>query len=230
MHVGLIPDGNRRFMSKKSIKNLFDSYNMGITRFFDFLEWCMKDGVDQVTIYALSTENLDNRSNTEIETLFKVFSDQAKKAINDKRIHDSKISVKVCGSRDTLINKTNNKELANQLVENLNNLEEATKDYSNLRLNLAIAYGGRQEILNAAEAVSTSGEEFSEENFRKHLWIPDYPEVVIRTSEERLSNFLTWQSAYSEIYFVDKLWQEFEHQDLSHILDDYNQRDRRFGR
>ncbi|MFH1721409.1 MAG: polyprenyl diphosphate synthase [Candidatus Altiarchaeota archaeon] len=230
MHIALIPDGNRRFMSKKGITSLFKSYNMGITRFYDFLEWCLARDVSQVTIYALSTENIQNRSPQEIDVLFKVFTDQAKKSIEDRRIHENQIKIKVCGSLDMLREKANNKGLAEDLIESLEKLEESTKDYNQLQLNLAIAYGGRQEILHAVKEATSAGEDLTEENLKNRLWIPDYPELIIRTSEERLSNFLTWQSAYSEIYFVDKLWQEFEQTDLDNILENYNQQDRRFGR
>lgn len=230
MHIGLIPDGNRRFMSKQGITNLFDSYKMGITRFYDFLEWCMHRGVAQVTIYALSTENIENRSKSEIKTLYKVFSEQAKNALDDQRIHDNKIRVNVCGDLKLLKENGRAGSQADELIANLKNLEDATRDYDSLQLNLAIAYGGRQEILHAAGKAAASGEPITEETIRKHLWVTDDPEIIIRTSEDRLSNFLTWQSAYSEIYFIPKLWQEFERNDLEAILDDYGSRHRRFGK
>jgi undecaprenyl diphosphate synthase len=109
-------------------------------------------------------------------------------------------------------------------------LAEVTKDYSNFTLNFAVGYGGRQEIIDAVKKVNSQGLEVNEENIRKNLWVKDYPEIVIRTSEDRLSNFLLWQSAYSEIYFVDKLWQDFKEKDLENIIGDYNSRERRFGK
>ncbi len=230
MHIGLIPDGNRRFMGKQGITNLFDSYKMGITRFYDFLEWCMHRGVRQVTIYALSTENIENRSKAEIATLYKVFSEQARNALEDQRIHENKIRIKVCGDLGLLTQNGRAGSQAEELTENLKRLEDATSDYDNLQLNLAIAYGGRQEIIHAAGEAASSGEPITEETLRKHLWVADDPEVIIRTSEDRLSNFLTWQSAYAEIYFLPKLWQEFERSDLEAILDDYGSRNRRFGK
>ena len=108
--------------------------------------------------------------------------------------------------------------------------EESTKDYTNLTLNLAIAYGGRQEIVNAAREAVEHKMDLTEENIQKFLWVKDNPDIIIRTAEERLSNFLTWQSAYSEIYFVDKLWQEFAENDLTGIIQDYNDRERRYGK
>ncbi|MCX6695883.1 MAG: polyprenyl diphosphate synthase [Candidatus Altiarchaeota archaeon] len=229
MHIGVIPDGNRRYMIKKGIKNLLNSYDMGITRFFDFLEWCRKLGVNEVTIYALSIENIKNRSKDEIHTLLKTFNQHALSALKDKRIHKNKIRIQVCGDMDYLLNNGVDRTLSQKVVDNLRKLEESTKDYGNMKLNLAIAYGGRQEILHSVKELVKSKLKITEDNLRKHLWVKDYPDLVIRTSEERLSNFLTWQSAYSEIYFVNKLWQELEERDLVNIIDDYNARERRFG-
>lgn len=229
MHIGLIPDGNRRYMRKRGILRLVDSYRAGISKFYDFLDWSMKRGVKEVTIYALSMENIRNRGVKEIETLYRVFSEQARKALNDRRIHENKVRVNICGDRQYLMNNVN-RRLGRELVGNMERLEDMTRDYSNVTLNLAVAYGGRQEIINAINKVVLQGLEVNEENIRKNLWVKDYPEIVIRTSEERLSNFLLWQSAYSEIYFVDKLWQDFMEEDLDLIIEDYNSRERRFGK
>jgi len=228
MHIGIIPDGNRRYMRKKGILSLKDSYRRGIKKFYDFLDWCIDLNINEVTAYALSTENLENRSKSEIKTLLDLFSKQALSILNNERIHDNKIHINICGDKDYLLNTE--KKLGNEAIKNLRRLEELTKDYDKLTLNLAIAYGGRQEIINSVKNVINSGLELNEKNIRKNLWIKSYPEVIIRTAESRLSNFLIWQSAYSEIYFVDKLWQEFEKEDLINIIDDYNSRERRFGR
>jgi tritrans,polycis-undecaprenyl-diphosphate synthase [geranylgeranyl-diphosphate specific] len=229
MHIALIPDGNRRYMKKHGILNLMDSYRAGISKFYDFLEWSMKRGVNEVTIYALSLENIRNRGRKEIETLYSVFSEQAHSVLTDRRIHENKIKVNVCGEKEYLAGSVN-PDLAAQLIRNMERLEDATKDYSNVTLNLAVAYGGRQEVLNAARKVAAQHLDFTEENIQRNLWVKSYPEIVIRTAEDRLSNFLLWQSAYSEIYFVDKLWQDFTEQDLDRIIGDYNSRERRFGK
>jgi tritrans,polycis-undecaprenyl-diphosphate synthase [geranylgeranyl-diphosphate specific] len=230
MHVGLIPDGNRRFMAKKHIGSLLMSYDMGINKFYDFLEWCYDLKVSEVTLYALSIENLASRDKLEVETLLRVFSKHAKKGLTDKNLHERKVKVNLCGDREHLLKKSPNKKLAAEMVDNLEKLEEATKDYKNFTLNLAIAYGGRQEILHAMKAMSLQGAEINEENLRANLWVKNDPDIIIRTSEDRLSNFLLWQSAYSEIYFVPKLWQEFDKPDLKAVLDDFMSRERRYGR
>jgi undecaprenyl diphosphate synthase len=228
MHIGIIPDGNRRYMKKKGIPKLKDSYEMGITKFYDVIDWCTELGVNELTAYALSTENLRNRGQLEIKTLLTLFSNQALSVLDNDRIHKNRVRIRICGDREYLRNEGG--ELGKRLLKNFEKLEEATKDYKGLILNFAIAYGGRQEIVQAVKKALDAGLEISEENIRKNLWITGYPELIIRTSERRLSNFLTWQSAYSEVFFVDKLWQEFEREDLVRVLDDYRSRERRFGK
>ncbi len=229
MHIGIIPDGNRRFMKKKGIRSLGTSYELGIKRFYDVLDWCLDLGVDEVTAYALSTENLQNRGSLEIRTLLTLFSKQAQSMLDSDRIHKKKVRIRICGDLDYL-RSAGGKDLGGKLLANLKKLEDATKNYDGVTLNLALAYGGRQEILNAANLAAKAGLPLNEENIKKNLWIQSYPDLVIRTSEHRLSNFLTWQSAYSEIYFVEKLWQEFGKNDLENILSDYKSKERRFGR
>ena len=230
MHVGLIPDGNRRFMANRQIGSLLKSYDMGINKFFDFLDWCYDLKVNEVTLYALSLENLQNRGREEIDTLFRVFNKHAKKGLSDKNLRDKQVRVNMCGDRKALIAQSKNKKLAEEMVGSLEKLEDATKGNLNFTLNLAIGYGGRQEILNAVQAMVDGGMEINEDNLRANLWVKDDPDIIIRTSEERISNFLLWQSAYSEIYFVQKLWQEFQKEDLVQILSDYEGRERRYGR
>ncbi|MBU4202061.1 MAG: polyprenyl diphosphate synthase [Candidatus Altiarchaeales archaeon] len=228
MHIGVIPDGNRRFMEKNGIANLKESYQMGINKFHDFLDWCIDLGVNEVTIYVLSSENIQNRGKDEVHTLLNLFSNHALSVLNDDRIHKNGVKINICGDLDYLAGVGN--PIGQKVVGNLTKLENSTKDYDNLDLNVAIAYGGRQELLHAVGKLIDSGEKPTEENIRKNLWVKGYPDIIIRTSESRLSNFLLWQCAYSEIQFVDKLWQEFQKEDLVQILNDYNSKERRFGK
>lgn len=228
MHIGIIPDGNRRYMRKRGILNLGESYHMGIKKFYDFVEWCIDLGVKEVTVYALSMENLKNRSKFEINLLLKLFASQAMDLLKSDKIHKNRVHINICGDKEYLANKIN--PLGSDVIKKLEELEDSTKNYKDINLNLAIAYGGRQEIINSVNKIINQGLEVNEENIEKNLWVTKYPDIIIRTAETRLSNFLTWQSAYSEIYFVDKLWQEFEKDDLVRILEDYNSRERRFGR
>ncbi len=228
MHIGMIPDGNRRFMRKTGIRNLEESYRMGINKFHQFLEWCIDLGVKEVTIYALSIENIKNRSHREVSTLLNLFSNHALKALNDDRIHRNGVRINFCGDREYLSNFGN--PIGEKVIEDMDKLENCTRDYKGLKFNIALAYGGRQEIINAVRRTIDSGLELNEENLKKNLWVKDYPEIIIRTAESRLSNFLLWQSAYSEICFIDKLWQEIEKDDLIKVLNDYQARERKFGR
>ncbi len=227
MHLGIIPDGNRRYMRKIGITSLNKAYRHGIRRFYDVLEWCHDLGMRELTIYTLSIENIRNRGKAEVYALLNLFSKQAVDALNDKRIAEREIRVNICGDKEYLSTVS---PLGASVVERLNELEESTKKFNNFNLNLAIAYGGRQELINATRKVVEDGLEINEENIERNLWIKNSPEVIIRTAESRLSNFLLWQSAYSEIYFVDKLWGEFEREDLLGVLDDYNSKERRFGK
>jgi tritrans,polycis-undecaprenyl-diphosphate synthase [geranylgeranyl-diphosphate specific] len=230
MHVGLIPDGNRRYMAKKRIGSLLSSYDMGIGKFYDFLKWCKDLGIDEVTIYALSTENLENRGKKELETLFSVFNRHALDGIKDLQLHERKIRVRICGDLRYLTKKSKNIKAAKEMVSNLRKLEKSTSKYEDFTLNLAIAYGGRAEIISAVKKTISSGRKINTENIEKNLWVKNPVDILIRTSESRISNFLLWQVAYSEIYFVGKLWQEFERKDLVKIVSDFRGRERRYGK
>lgn len=219
IHIAIIPDGNRRYMRKKGI-GFKESYEGGIKKFYDLLDWCNELGVKEVTIYALSLENIENRNNRNLKILLDIFLKELMKS--EETIHERRINVRVCGDREKI------SELNEQLYRYLKTVED-TSNYDGLVLNLAIAYGGRQEIINAINLCDALGLPPTEENLKEKLWVTSYPDIIIRTAERRLSNFLTFQGAYSEIYFVDKLWQEFEREDLEEIVKDFNNKERRFG-
>ncbi|ODS38268.1 MAG: di-trans,poly-cis-decaprenylcistransferase [Candidatus Altiarchaeales archaeon WOR_SM1_86-2] len=225
MHVGLIPDGNRRYMKNEDI-DLKSAYLQGINKFYDFLEWCVDLGVDDVTIYALSIENIERRSEEELYVLFDIFSKSAEDALNDERIHKNRIRINVCGNKEIISVKEN----GSNLLDSMNKLEASTRNYSEHKLNLAIGYGGRQEIINAAASALDNGLELNPENISKFLWVKDEPDIIIRTGEHRISNFLLWQGAYSEIYFADKLWPDFQREDLMKAIKMYSSIDRKFGK
>lgn len=221
MHIAIIPDGNRRYSKKKGI-SFENAYALGMDKFRDFVEWCSKMGVESVTAYALSLENIEKRSAVEIEILNRVLIKEIDKTINDERIHKNNICVKICGDLDAIKSK--------KLVEKLKELEDATAKYNKYRVNLAVAYGGRQEIMDVVKKFKKTNEEVNEQNVRNKLMVKEYPDILIRTGAHRISNFLLWQVAYSEIYFVDKLWPEFEKDDLIKIINDYNKTKRNFGK
>lgn len=230
MHIAVIPDGNRRYMQKKGILNLKKSYQSGINKFYDFLEWSKEMGAKEITIYALSTENIRNREKREINTLLELFASQALKVLEEGRLHRNKVKVNLCGDLNYLFEKISEKKLREKVKTSFEKLEQETKMHKGLVLNLAVAYGGRKEILHALEEMCKEKVPFTEEKLKQHLWVKSYPDLIIRTSETRLSNFLLFQGAYSEIYFVPKLWQEFEREDLEKIVEDFSEKERRFGR
>lgn len=227
-HVGLILDGNRRWARELSLDPTL-GHQYGFEKLKEVLQWCWEIGIKTVTVYALSTENL-NRPKEEVDALIGL----AEKAFNDviesKEIHERKVRIKALGRLQLL------KE---SLREAIRRAEESTKGYNNRRLNVAIAYGGRAEILDAARKILAdviNGDlevgEINEETFARYLYTaedPD-PDLIIRTSgEERLSGFLLWQSAYSEFYFMDVYWPELRKIDLLRAIRTYQRRQRRFG-
>ncbi len=228
MHVGVIPDGNRRYMQKKNIYNLEEAYRLGVERFYDVVDWCYELDIDELTAYTLSLENLNGRSSEEIDILLDLFAENAVSVLDDNRVHKRKVRIKICGDRGYFIRACGKRGV--EIDKKFSVLEDRTKNYDGMTLNLAIAYGGRQEIINAVKKIVENNQEVNEENIKENLWIKDYPDLIIRTSECRLSNFLLWQSAYSEIYFIERLWEEFSREDLVSAVKDFKQREKRYGR
>jgi tritrans,polycis-undecaprenyl-diphosphate synthase [geranylgeranyl-diphosphate specific] len=230
-HVGIILDGNRRWGFEKYGERL-DGHIYGARTGEDFLEWCLDLGIKTVTLYVFSTENF-GRSEQETSTILKLIEDETRKLITDRRIHDSRVHVKALGRLELL---------PGSLREALAEVERVTAGYDQHYLNVAVAYGGRAEIVDAAKRIidevksGTLDEGLvDEDTFRKYLYtshLPNpYPELIIRTSgEARLSGFLLWQAAYSEFVFLDVYWPEFRKIDLLRAIRTYQRRKRRFGK
>jgi len=170
------------------------------------------------------------RSKGEVDTLMRMFVQNFRRLGDDERVHKNKIRVKVLGQRDLL---------PKDLQEAIEYAEEKTKDYSNYFFNLAVGYGGREEIVQGIKKVAQAVkqgelkvEDINEKTFSKFLYTKDMPDpdLILRTSgEERISNFLLWQLAYSEIYFCPVLWPDFGTRELLRALVEYQSRERRFG-
>lgn len=228
-HVAIIMDGNRRFARELAL-TAGDGHRRGKDKLEEVLEWCLDVDVRILTVYAFSTEN-PNRSEAEVQELMNLFVENFRRVGDDERVHKHGIRVQVLGQRDTL---------PAEVQEAIQYAEERTKGYDNYRFNLAVAYGGRQEIVDAIrrlvkEAVdgNLSADEIDEGVFAKHLYTHDLPDpdLVLRTSgEERISNFLLWQLAYSELYFVDVYWPGFRKIDFLRAIRSFQMRQRRFGR
>lgn len=230
-HIAIILDGNRRWANSKSTERVL-GHIAGADTAEQLLEWCHEIGIRTITLYILSTENL-NRTPEELKELFQLFAERLSKLLHDERIDRFKIRVTAIGRLELL---------SPEIRELLTEIEKKTANYSDHFLNIAMAYGGRMEIVDSVKKIATLVKEgkLDPENidqeivakslYTAHLPNPD-PDLVIRTSgEERLSGFLLWQSAYSELVFEDEYWPDFRKIDLMRAVRTYQRRTRRFGR
>jgi tritrans,polycis-undecaprenyl-diphosphate synthase [geranylgeranyl-diphosphate specific] len=220
MHIAIILDGNRRF-AKNLLKEPWKGHEYGADKVEKLLDWCDELNINQLTLYALSIENL-KRSEKEVGYLMNILEKELKKLRDDKRLEKRKIKISFIGKRELL-----KKDFQELMID----IEEKTKNNDRFLINFAIAYGGRQEIIEAIKKLSVGNKEINEENFKECLWLKNEPDLIVRTGgEKRTSNFLPWQSTYSEWIFIDKLWPEFEKQDLIEAINEFNNRQRRFGK
>lgn len=229
-HVAIILDGNRRWASERSL-NPWIGHHYGAEKIEDLLNWCLDLNVKSITLYAFSTENFQ-RSRKEVEEIMWIVEEKLREVLKNENIHKHKVRIKAIGRLNLLPKK---------LQEMIREVEESTKNYDEHFLNVALAYGGRAEIVDATKKIAQkvkSGnlpiEEINERLFEKHLYTAHMPkqdpDLIIRTSgEERLSGFLSWQSAYSELCFLDINWPDFRRIDLLRAVRTYQRRKRRFG-
>jgi len=231
-HIGLILDGNRRYAIEKGFDNVTMGHKVGAKKLDEVLNWCSELGVQIVTIWVLSTENI-HREKKELESLLKVIEEKIEELSKSNVIKKNGFKINAIGNIDVL---------PPSLRETIKHAEQATAKNKNHVLNIAIGYGGREEIVEAvrkairekkAASISELAESITTEDITTHLYtngIPD-PDLIIRTSGEiRLSGFLLWQSAYSEFYFCDALWPAFRKIDFLRAIRSYQHRVRRFGR
>ena len=230
-HIGIVLDGHRRHAREEGLPSYKDSYRVGMRRFEDFLGWSNRLEIPVVTAWLLSRENL-SRAADELDPYFEVLVELFDRLPDLAASYD--MGIKVIGSLDLL---------PDHLVTAAKRSQEA-RPRGSRRLNLAMGYGGRQEIVDAAKdlvaELASSGVDASEipshidaEALAAHMYSADMPDpdLLIRTSgESRLSGFLLWQSAYSEFVFVDVNWPAFRHVDFLRALRDYSGRERRFGK
>jgi tritrans,polycis-undecaprenyl-diphosphate synthase [geranylgeranyl-diphosphate specific] len=227
-HLAIIMDGNRRFAWRSNLATHV-GHRIGKQRLEAVLDWVLELGIPWFTVYALSTENL-NRPEKELKTLFKLYIDGLKSIADDPRIHENNVRVQIIGHRDLLPKDVN---------DAIDYAESETKDYGDFVFTVCLAYGAREEMIRAIQNIaelhakgSLPLESITQETVSEHLYtaeMPD-PDLVIRTSgEERISNFLLWQMAYSELYFTDVFWPSFKKRDLLKAVQTYQMRKRRFG-
>ncbi len=226
-HIAIIMDGNGRWAKQKGKLRVFGHQN-GVKAVRDVIEGAGEIGIGYITLYTFSKENW-NRPKYEVDALMSLMVSSINREVKD--LHKNNVRLLAIGDLNSLP-KANQDEL--QKAINL------TKNNTGLTIVLALSYGSRWEILQAAKAMALKykneeivDDDFDEEHFQKELNTSDIPEpeLMIRTSGEmRISNFLLWQLAYSELYFTDKLWPDFRKEDLFEAILDYQNRERRFGK
>ncbi|WIM68500.1 isoprenyl transferase [Corynebacterium breve] len=229
-HIAVMADGNRRWAREAGFTDVSHGHRAGADKIGQLVRWCADTEVEVITIYLLSTENLQ-RTQGEVELLFDIIS----KVIEDLAAEEFTCKVRLVGHLDLL---------PPEVAERMKSSAAATTEKPGLTVNIAVGYGGRQEIVDAVKDLlhdaldkGVSAGELPDavtvESISKHLYTsgqPD-PDLVIRTSgEQRLSGFLLWQAAYSEIWFTDTYWPAFRKIDFLRALREYSQRSRRFGK
>lgn len=226
-HIAIIMDGNGRWAKKQGLLRAA-GHEKGTKAVRDVVEGCSEIGVENLTLYAFSTENW-KRPKLEVDTLMKLLVSSLKKEI--KTLQENNIRLNAIGVISTLPSKAQ-KELAEVI--------EKTKSNTRMTLTLALSYGSREEIVHAVTQISEkvkkgeiSSKEIDESVINKHLYTHNLPEVdlMIRTSgEQRISNFLLWQMAYAELYFTEILWPDYRKENLFEAIYNYQNRERRFGK
>jgi len=230
-HVALILDGNRRW-AKRHLTIAKKGHWKGADAVENLLDWCEELDIRIVTLYALSAENMD-RNDEELEYLYELIRIRLEKLYNDPRIHRCKMRVTGIGRIESL---------PESIKEVLKRLDDATKNYDHHFLNIALAYGGQYELVDAIKKIGEkikngilNVEDINKKEIESNLYtsyLPQSsPDMILRTSgEKRLSGFLMWQSAYSELIFMDIFWPEFRKIDLMRAIRTFQERKRRLGK
>ncbi len=226
-HLAIIMDGNGRWAKQKGMLRAFGHEN-GTKAVRTTVETCAKLGIENLTLYAFSTENW-NRPKLEVDTLMKLLINSLKNEL--KTLTNNNIKLNTIG---------NFEKLPASAQKELSQVISKTKDNSRMTLTLALSYGSREEIISAVKSISTkvknniiSIDAIDESIINQHLYTQNLPDVdlLIRTSgEHRISNFLLWQIAYAELYFTEVLWPDFREKDLYEAIISYQKRERRFGK
>ncbi len=225
-HVGIIMDGNRRWAKNKGLP-VASGHSQGAEVFKSLALYCNKIGLKHLTAYAFSTENW-KRSSSEVSALMFLFKKHLKKVMTEFK--NENIKVKFLGDTS---------KFSSDIKQMIDTIESETQNRTQLNLNIAMNYGSRDEIINSIKKIAykvknenLNPNDITEKLVEKHLYTEGQPDVdlIIRTAgEQRLSNFLLWQSAYAEFYFTDKLWPDFSTDEFNKAISEYNKRVRKFG-
>ena len=227
-HLAVIMDGNRRYAESLGILP-HEGHIVGKSTLENLSDWCRSLNITYLTVYAFSLENF-NRTEEELEPLMDLFEESFRNAGDDPRVHENRVRVRAIGHREMLPDK---------VVKAIEYAESRTREYSDFNYNLAVAYGGRQELVRSMEKIANkvkngelNPEEIDADLISSNLYtsgLPD-PDLILRTSgEERISNFLLWQLAYSELYFADVYWPDMRKIDFLRAIRSFQKRKRRLG-
>ena len=227
-HLAVIMDGNRRYAESLGILP-HEGHIVGKNTLENLSDWCRSLNITYLTVYAFSLENF-NRTEEELEPLMDLFEESFRNAGDDPRVHENRVRVRAIGHREMLPDK---------VVKAIEYAESRTREYSDFNYNLAVAYGGRQELVRSMEKIANkvkngelNPEEIDADLISSNLYtsgLPD-PDLILRTSgEERISNFLLWQLAYSELYFADVYWPDMRKIDFLRAIRSFQKRKRRLG-
>ena len=226
-HIGMILDGNRRF-AKRLMMKPWQGHEWGAKKIESVMDWCREYGIHELTLYCFSIENFHSRPKEEFDYLMDLFLKEFEKLKDDPRLEKYKIRVNFIG-RLHLFNQ--------KIQEAMKELMKKTKNNDQHIINFAMAYGGQSEIVDATKRIAEQVQkgkldidQINEELFAKNLYISDEPDMIIRTGgEKRSSNFLNYQAAYAEWFYLEKLWPELEKEDFVQCLEEYKTRQRRRG-
>ncbi|NPA38239.1 MAG: di-trans,poly-cis-decaprenylcistransferase [Candidatus Nanohaloarchaeota archaeon] len=219
LHVGIIPDGNRRW-AKQQLLNPLKGHEEGVKKIFLTMEWFLKrEDISELSIFLLSTENYVKRSKKEIDHLEKIGLHFLEVLVEK---YKGKIVLNVAGIKDNV-----KQDLKQKIDYAVSSMQTGSK-----KLNLLLNYGGRREIIEAVNSLLQENERKVDESiFKRKLWVSSDVDIVIRTGKEyRISNFLIFQSAYAEFFFLDMYWPEITEQTLNQVMEDFYARERRFGK
>lgn len=220
-HIGIILDGNRRYAKKLGLQP-WKGHEEGAKKLSELIDEILKINIKELTLYTFSTENF-NRPKIEVDFLMKLFK-KGFEELMSKKEYITRIKINFAGDKSLF---------PEDIRDMMNSVEEKTRKNSDLILNFAMAYGGRNELINAIKNIvrkNIDPEEIDEKLIYENLYIKEDVDLIIRTSgEKRTSGFLPWQSVYAELIFVDKLWPEFTKEDLHLCINEFNNRKRRFG-
>src|SRR3989344_765801 len=221
-HLAIILDGNRRYAQKK-LKEPWRGHDHGGEKVSQLFDWCKELSIQELTLYAFSLQNF-KRDKKEVDYLMDLFCKYFTAPELKERVKQDRIKINFIGRIYLLPEK---------VQKIIQALQQETKDNADFKVNFAMAYGGREELVDAVNKILQEGKikQVDEKILSRYLYLRSEPDLIIRTgSEKRTSNFLLWQSWYSEWFFLDKLWPEFVKEDLLKVVEEFSQRERRYGK